>query len=204
MTTALSQGKESNHASGQPIVQWQKVSQDDNKQFQYQHGLESVQQQEQPSSEVELKQLGSITENQQPQNDSSVSEEHNRLVLQQKQSQDDSPQAPAAPSQVPQTTSMQISEKNPIPAREPEKMHNQDGESQFSKIQKMGNQQGVATEQAGNPMNRGKQVPFALLLPALVPHLDKDRAMQLHTLYGKLKVGLRHVFLDQLLCFSCM
>ncbi|KAJ0025832.1 hypothetical protein Pint_08666 [Pistacia integerrima] len=187
--SALSQGKESNHASGQPILQWQNVSQDDNKQFQYQHGLESVQQQEQPSSEVELKQLGSITENQQPQNDSSVSEDHSRLLLQQKQSQDDSPQAPAehTPTQVPQTASMQISEKNPIPAREPEKTHNQDGESQFSKIQKMGNQQAVATEQASNPMNRGKQVPFALLLPALIPHLDKDRAMQLHTLYGKLK-----------------
>lgn len=40
----------------------------------------------------------------------------------------------------------------------------------------------VAQEQ-----NRQKQVLFAVLLPALLPQLGKDRAMQLHTLYGKLK-----------------
>ncbi|XP_028056196.1 transcription initiation factor TFIID subunit 4b-like isoform X1 [Camellia sinensis] len=49
------------------------------------------------------------------------------------------------------------------------------------------NFQNHQTEQAMNPMNCGKQVPFAMLLPVLQPQLDKDRAMQLHTLYNKLK-----------------
>ncbi|CAK9145852.1 unnamed protein product [Ilex paraguariensis] len=51
----------------------------------------------------------------------------------------------------------------------------------------MTNQQTMATGQAINAMNRGKQVPFALLLPVITPQLDKDRAMQLQTLYQKLK-----------------
>ncbi|KAI4366475.1 hypothetical protein MLD38_022349 [Melastoma candidum] len=62
-----------------------------------------------------------------------------------------------------------------------------DSESQYLKLQKMSNQQASAPEQAGNRVNRAKQVPFALLLPVILPQLDKDRAMQLQTLYAKLK-----------------
>ncbi|KAL5777622.1 hypothetical protein ACOSP7_010548 [Xanthoceras sorbifolium] len=178
--SAFSQGKEGNHDPNQPISQWQNASQDENTNFQ---GLESAKRQEQHSSGMDLKQQhGSVAENQQQHNDGC-------LPLQQKQSLDNCPQRPAEqnPNQIPQTTGMQISEKNPIQTHELDRMHNQDGESQYSKIQKMGNQPAVGTEQASNAINRGKQVPFALLLPALTPHLDKDRAMQLHTLYAKLK-----------------
>nr|7AC1_A Chain A, Transcription initiation factor TFIID subunit 4 [Arabidopsis thaliana] len=39
-----------------------------------------------------------------------------------------------------------------------------------------------------NPINRNpKQVPFAALLPTLMNQLDKDRALQLRTLYARLK-----------------
>lgn len=53
----------------------------------------------------------------------------------------------------------------------------------------MSSQQAMVTEQPSTPMNRSKQVPFGLLLPVLLPQLDKDRAMQLTTLFTKLKVG---------------
>ncbi|KAH6781112.1 hypothetical protein C2S52_012349 [Perilla frutescens var. hirtella] len=44
-----------------------------------------------------------------------------------------------------------------------------------------GSQQSVTT------LKLNKQVPFGMLLPIIQPQLDKDRAMQLHTLYFKLK-----------------
>ncbi|XP_065865918.1 transcription initiation factor TFIID subunit 4-like isoform X2 [Euphorbia lathyris] len=37
------------------------------------------------------------------------------------------------------------------------------------------------------PGNLKNQIPFMLLLPALKPHLDKDREMQLQTLFSKLR-----------------
>ncbi|KAG5411112.1 hypothetical protein IGI04_007431 [Brassica rapa subsp. trilocularis] len=81
------------------------------------------------------------------------------------------------PPQVPQ-----ISEKNPT-GNEPE------SESQFLKLQKMTSQQARGVEQPPvNPLNRNpKQVPFAALLPTLMAQLDKDRALQLRTLYSRLK-----------------
>lgn len=56
--------------------------------------------------------------------------------------------------------------------------------SQLQKMQRIGNQQ------VANGMNRppGKQVPFALLMPVILPQLDKDRSMQLNGLYAQLKV----------------
>ncbi|CAA2999138.1 transcription initiation factor TFIID subunit 4b isoform X1 [Olea europaea subsp. europaea] len=61
--------------------------------------------------------------------------------------------------------------------------------SQQSITSGMNNQQTVASnnQQQGNSLKLGKQVPFGLLLPIIQPQLDKDRAMQLHTLYFKLK-----------------
>nr|VDC90409.1 unnamed protein product [Brassica rapa] len=86
------------------------------------------------------------------------------------------------PPQVPQTSGLQISEKNPT-GNEPE------SESQFLKLQKMTSQQARGVEQPPvNPLNRNpKQVPFAALLPTLMAQLDKDRALQLRTLYSRLK-----------------
>ncbi|XP_021890906.1 transcription initiation factor TFIID subunit 4b-like isoform X1 [Carica papaya] len=83
---------------------------------------------------------------------------------------------------------MHISEQNSTVTHELEIMHNQDSESQYLKLQKMSNQQASSTEQSNSSLNRSnKQIPFAVLLPALIPQLDKDRAMQLHTLYAKLQ-----------------
>ncbi|KAL0793183.1 hypothetical protein Bca101_064560 [Brassica carinata] len=76
---------------------------------------------------------------------------------------------------LPQTAGLQqISENNPIGSSEPKRPHNQ---------QARGVEQPV-----NNPLNRNpKQVPFAALLPTLMAQLDKDRALQLRTLYSRLK-----------------
>ncbi|KAL3634144.1 hypothetical protein CASFOL_021198 [Castilleja foliolosa] len=44
-----------------------------------------------------------------------------------------------------------------------------------------------SSQQQGSALKLNKQVPFGVLLPIIQPQLDKDRAMQLHTLYFKLK-----------------
>ncbi|XVE55784.1 hypothetical protein DITRI_Ditri03aG0185100 [Diplodiscus trichospermus] len=187
-STVLSQG--SNPATSQSLAQWPTTGQDGNTNFQNQKALESAQQQQQPSSETEQKQQGAVDTVSQPQvpQTNDVPRELNRLPSQQKQPQDDRQQGVAeqVSAQVPQTTGTQTTEKSPVP-RELERTNNQESESQYAKLQKMSNQQAGGTEQPNHPMNRGKQVPFAVLLPALLPQLDKDRAMQLHTLYGKLK-----------------
>ncbi|TYH18587.1 hypothetical protein ES288_A05G284000v1 [Gossypium darwinii] len=186
----LSQG--SNPASSQSVAQWPASGQDGNSNFQNQQVLQSAQQQQQTLSESEQKQHGAVVtgSQQQVQQPNDVPKEHSRLPPQQKQPQEDHPQGVTEqiPAPVPQTTGIQsqTTEKSPI-SREPERTNNQDSESQYAKLQKLSNQQASGAEQPNSPMNRGKQVPFAVLLPALLPQLDKDRAMQLHTLYGKLK-----------------
>ncbi|KAL7175597.1 hypothetical protein ACSBR2_029236 [Camellia fascicularis] len=177
-SVALSQG--SNHTSSQLFPQWQTSSQDENANFQNHQDLNGSQQQDPHSSEMELKQHGVGPESQQQQIDTSQ---------ELKQPQDDRQQRQVEqnPFHFSQTLGVQSSEKNPVHNLEPDRTHNPESESHNPKLQNMNNQQAMTTEQAMNPLNRGKQVPFAMLLPVLQPQLDKDRAMQLHTLYYKLK-----------------
>ncbi|XP_038996613.1 transcription initiation factor TFIID subunit 4b-like isoform X1 [Hibiscus syriacus] len=181
-TASLSQG--SNPAS------WPIPGQDGNINFQNQQVLQSSQQQHQTSSEMEQKQGGAAVtgSQQQVQLQNDVQLEHNRLLPPQKQLQDVRQQGVTEqiPPQVSQTTGIQTTEKSPTPL-EPERTSNKESESQYAKLQKMSNLQSSGAAHPNNPVNRGKQVPFAVLLPALSPQLDKDRAMQLHTLYDKLK-----------------
>jgi transcription initiation factor TFIID subunit 4 len=145
--------------------------------------------QEQHTSAMETKQNGPNAENQQQQGGFPQEPTHPPLLK--KTSQDDIKQelVEQAPLQTPQSIGMQSYEKNPIPKSEPDKMQSSDGDPHFLNFQKMSNQQTAGTDQAGNQKN-SKQIPFAILLPALKPHLDKDREMQLQTLYNKLRVGL--------------
>ncbi|KAL4604205.1 hypothetical protein ACB092_10G176200 [Castanea dentata] len=200
----LSQGN--NHAPSQSLPLWQTASQDQGTECQIQQDQRNAQKQEQTISGMELKQHGSVIENQQQQSD--ASKELNRLQMSQKRTQDDCQQGPAQqisiqnpqqihiqnpqkiPVQNPQTTGMQISEKTPILVHEPDRSSSIEGESQYSKLQKISNQQATTTERASNPINpnnRAGQVPFGLLLPVLQAQLDKDRAMQLQTIFAKLK-----------------
>ncbi|KAJ6399951.1 hypothetical protein OIU84_015578 [Salix udensis] len=66
------------------------------------------------------------------------------------------------------------------------KKTSQDDIKQEPVEQKMSNQQTAGTDQVGSQKN-SRQIPFAILLPALKPYLDKDREMQLQTLYNKLR-----------------
>ncbi|KAK9983283.1 hypothetical protein SO802_032808 [Lithocarpus litseifolius] len=187
-----------NHAPSQSLPPWQTASQDQGTECQNPQDQRNAQKQEQTISGMELKQHGSVIENQQQQSD--ASKELNCLQMPQKRTQDDCQQGPAQqisiqnPQQIhiqnPQTTGMQISEKTPILVHEPDRSSSIEGESQYSKLQKISNQQATITERASNPINhnnRAGQVPFGLLLPVLQAQLDKDRAMQLQTIFAKLK-----------------
>lgn len=159
----LSQG--SNQGSKQLFQQWQTSNKD-----------ETINSQSHPSEAG--KQPSQID----------TSEDHNRHALQQKSHNEQNPPQFAQPS------GNQIPVRNPIASqnREPDKMTRLEGAPQYAAtLQQINNNQPAAMEinnnQPSNPLNRGKQVPFALLLPVILPQLDKDRAMQLQTLYSKLK-----------------
>ncbi|PQQ07412.1 transcription initiation factor TFIID subunit 4b-like isoform X1 [Prunus yedoensis var. nudiflora] len=184
-SAVLSQG--SNNTSSQSLPQFHTASQDENTACQTQHDQKIAQQREMHSYEMELKQYGSIAENAQQKKD--ASHEFNQFSLPQKQPQGDLQQGQAEqkPLHKPETAGIPISGKIPISKHEQDITPTPESESQYLKLQKMSSQQAMIPEQPSNPMNRSKQVPFGLLLPVLLPQLDKDRAMQLTTLFGKLK-----------------
>lgn len=188
----------SNHSSSQLFSQWPTSSQDENTSSQSQQQLKSSLQLEQNSSDLEQKQHGSGVENQQQVD---ASRELNRLPLQQKQPLDDPQQLQSEQMQFSQAPGIQISEKNSGPIPEPDTIHNPDKQHQFPDLQKINNEQGTTTEQASNSGNQNKHIPFGMLLPSIIPHLDKDRALQLRTLYAKLKVGLWQASIHELFCF---
>ncbi|XP_043713153.1 transcription initiation factor TFIID subunit 4b-like [Telopea speciosissima] len=146
-----------------------------------------MQSQVQHSTETVLMQSGSGAENQQKQIVSS--QEHSELPMQQKQSNDDQQQQQVEHNslQMSQKNGAQISEQSPGHLPEKERMPLVDSQNQYPKLQKMNNQLTLSADIASNPNSRGKQVPFALLIPNIMPHLDKDQAMQLQTLYAKLR-----------------
>ena len=192
----LSQGTD--HSSSQLFSQWQTSSQDENTNSQSQQQLKSLQQQEQNLSDLEPKQHGSGAENQQQVD---ASHEINCLPLQQKQSLDDPQQLQSEQIQFSQAPGIQISEKNSVLITEPDTIHNPDKQHEFPELQKINNEQGTAAELASNSGNQNKHIPFGMLLPSIIPHLDKDRALQLRTLYAKLKVGLWQASIYELFCF---
>ncbi|XP_058221190.1 transcription initiation factor TFIID subunit 4b-like isoform X2 [Rhododendron vialii] len=115
-------------------------------------------------------------------NGSGQQEQHSsKMELKQ---QGSGPQSQQIDAHFSQTMFIPNSEMNPIHITEPNREQNLES-SQFSK--KMNNQQAIVGEQAMNSVKSGKQVPFGMLLPILVPQLDKERGMQLNTLYMKLK-----------------
>ncbi|XP_011017133.1 PREDICTED: transcription initiation factor TFIID subunit 4b [Populus euphratica] len=180
---------ENNQSSSQQFPNWPTVGQNDNASNTEEHDAKSVEQQhhqEQQSSAMETKQHVPNADNQQQKGD--VLQEPTHPPVLQKKNQDDIKQelVEQAPVQTPQSIGAQSSEQNPTPKSEPDKMQISDVDSQFLNFQKIGNQQTTGTDQAANQKN-SKQIPFVLLLPALKPHLDKDREMQLQTLFNKLR-----------------
>ncbi|KAJ8541179.1 hypothetical protein K7X08_001995 [Anisodus acutangulus] len=188
----LSQG--SSYTSNQ-FAPWQTSNHDENASRNSLQNSETIQQKEENLSDMQLKRHDTDSQNQQPKNDSS--QEINSLPLQ--HISQDSYQT----TEVEQDTlhsSKAVNMQNPA-------KNTQNPESQHLNLQGANNQQSmqslttgtsglprVATEASGSSSQaamdvakQGKQVPFAMLFPHIQPQLDKDRAMQLQTLYLKLK-----------------
>ncbi|CAK8568354.1 unnamed protein product [Lathyrus sativus] len=172
----------SNNSFSQSLPTWPTSSHDNQTDCQNQ---EPKIPQEQPSSEMELKQQGPVVEQMQ----NVTSQDASNPSLSHKQSQDECLQRQTIPvsHQHAQTNEVQKSEKDPVFNHEVIKTNNPNCESQYAKLQQMSNQQATVNEQPSSQINRSKQVPFGLLLPILIPQLAKDRAMQLQTLFNKLK-----------------
>ncbi|XP_054812383.1 transcription initiation factor TFIID subunit 4b-like [Prosopis cineraria] len=177
--TVLSQGNSTTYS--QSLPQWPASSHDNKTDPQTQQDPNIAQQQQQSSSEMEIKHSGQL-QNVAPQ-------DVNHPPPSQKQSQDEGHQGQTVHGslQNPQTSGIPNPGKDPVIKNEPVKTHNQSNESQYIKLQQMSNQQATVTDQPSGQINRSKQVPFGLLLPILLPQLPKDRAMQLQTLFAKLK-----------------
>ncbi|XP_045798374.1 transcription initiation factor TFIID subunit 4b-like isoform X1 [Trifolium pratense] len=181
----------SNNSFSQSLSTWPTSSHDNQIDSQNQEP-KIAQQKDQPLSETEPNQQGPIME--QIQN-SVASQDASNITLSHKQSQDNEvPKSEKDPifnqhsHQHSQTNEVPKSEKDPIFNHEPIKTNNPNIESQYAKLQQMSNQQAtVVSEQPSSQVNRSKQVPFGMLLPMLIPQLAKDRAMQLQTLFNKLK-----------------
>ncbi|XP_071924991.1 transcription initiation factor TFIID subunit 4b-like isoform X2 [Coffea arabica] len=208
-SNALSQG--SSHASSQFLPQWQTSNHDDNANSLSQQDPLGSQKSEPLSAEMDVKQPGLVHENQKQQDN--TMQEVNIFSVQNKPSQDNlhPPQAEQKMVPISQEINMQDAYTNVVHNTGPERTQNPDHDAQLVNLQKANNQQasfsamsnqqavvstmtnqqpkapGTSNQQASNALNRGKQVPFALLLPVIQPQLDKDRAMQLNTLYLKLR-----------------
>ncbi|XP_020211463.1 transcription initiation factor TFIID subunit 4b isoform X2 [Cajanus cajan] len=174
----------SNNSLSQSLPKWPTSTHDNQTDCQNQEPKVVPQQEQQHSSEMELKQQPLVEQLQ-----NVASQDANNLPSSQKQSQDESDQdhTGQAPHQNSQTNGVQNSEKDPVFNHEVVNTHNPNHESQYAKLQQMSNQQATVNEQPSSQVNRNKQVPFAMLLPMLIPQLAKDRAMQLQTLFNKLK-----------------
>ncbi|PIA30756.1 hypothetical protein AQUCO_05400094v1 [Aquilegia coerulea] len=175
--------QESNSMSNQLLPQKQDSGQEVNVKVENKNDeVKNVQRQDQNSSEMVMMQHGSASENKEQQVDSS--HEHNQPQAQQKDVQ-----AQQKPEHNPsQKSGLQISEQNSTNVGEEDRMFQPENQHQYPKLQNMDNQQ----TPTGDSENRNKQVSFATLLPVIVPHLDKDRAMQLQTLYSKLRKNEIH------------
>ncbi|KNA09321.1 hypothetical protein SOVF_154680 isoform A [Spinacia oleracea] len=184
----ISFSQENNQTSSQMYSQWQPSSQDESSGNQsQQQGLRS---QEQQSSEVEMKEHGSSMEIQQEVNVSQApGGPHSQLHRSMQVDVQGHPIEPKSGdfSQQSMPTQSQISGTSQAQAHEPSRNLNSSSQTQFSNTQRFNNQPGSVAEQVGTSANRSKQIPFGSLLPIILPELDKDKAMQLQTLYGKLR-----------------
>ncbi|XP_030458959.1 transcription initiation factor TFIID subunit 4b-like [Syzygium oleosum] len=179
----VSQGD--NHMPSQSYTGWQPTSQAENANSQIQQEQKNAEHQEQMLAQMQRQQGDSLADPQQ----NSTLDEVNHQHLKQKQVQDGHQlgQGEQNALQIKQSPGMPVSDSNSLPMSEPGRVNTLDSESQYLKLQQISNQQATVPGQAPNKPNRVKQVPFALLLPVILPQLDKDRAMQLQTLYAKLK-----------------
>nr|XP_009793398.1 PREDICTED: transcription initiation factor TFIID subunit 4b-like isoform X3 [Nicotiana sylvestris]XP_016491721.1 PREDICTED: transcription initiation factor TFIID subunit 4b-like isoform X3 [Nicotiana tabacum] len=165
----LSQG--SSYTSNQ-FASWQTSNHDENGSRHSLQDSEAVQQKDGNISDMQLKGHGTDSQKQQQKNDSS--QEIISLPLQHISSQDTYQTTEGAKSQQSMQSLTTGTSGLPLVAA--------DASNQSESAT------GSSSQSAINVAKQGKQVPFAMLFPHIQPQLDKDRAMQLQTLYVKLKV----------------
>ncbi|KAI3860224.1 hypothetical protein MKX03_022530 [Papaver bracteatum] len=179
-----------NPALSQTFEQWQNSVSKENATGQGQEeGMKNSEPQEekQSSETTDTMKIGSSTDSEQQQNASAV--EHNTTPVQQNQSRTDHLQPPG------EQNAPQVKQENVAAVKMPEQSTAQVAEQQvisanqqpYPQMQKTNNPPVPSAEQANNAQSRNKQVPFGLLLPTIMPHLEKDKAMQLNTLFTKLR-----------------
>ncbi|XP_010939118.1 transcription initiation factor TFIID subunit 4b isoform X4 [Elaeis guineensis] len=185
-----SQGSSS--ASKQILGQWENSMQEDNPgqqiQQQEQQHLQSLEQQ---SSQTELIRQESGAKDKDQQVNSQP--EHDRLLLQQEQSHSENQQLHSEPNplQFVEKEKAGTSEQTSVQGPKHD-ITQHSGIQQQHKVQQLNSQQAPAANQANSSMRRMKvnsSIPFHMLIPILRPHLDKDRSMQLMSIFTKLRTN---------------
>ncbi|KAL8170978.1 hypothetical protein V2J09_022782 [Rumex salicifolius] len=160
--------------------QWQPPTEDGTGNNQSHTDLMCLDQQAKHSGELDMKPYISGAESQQQ--EASAPHAPNELLLQPKTQDNDNNidrKEDQNSSNLSQSSGMQNLEKG-RKIQEPGSLQNPSREAQ---LLNMPNQSTSVPEQA----SRTKQIPFGSLLPIILPELDKDRAMQLQSLYAKLR-----------------
>ncbi|KAK9705117.1 hypothetical protein RND81_07G034600 [Saponaria officinalis] len=184
--------QENNQASNQMYLQWQPSNQDENSanQSQPQESGNQEQRNDQSSSKNEVKEQGSSIETKQ---EVSGTQAPSGFHMQYKPMQVDgqghlTEQNSGHFSQSLASTQMQLSGRAHPQITEQDRMHDPSTGSQLSNMPRLSGSHAVpVSEPVGTSSQRQKQIPFGSLLPIILPELDKDRAMQLQTLYTKLR-----------------
>ncbi|RZC66383.1 hypothetical protein C5167_010077 [Papaver somniferum] len=154
-----------NSALSQTFEQWQSSVRKENATGQGQEeGMKnSERQEEKQSSETTVQQNQSRPDQLQPQGEQNAPQVPQEIV--------------AAVKMPEQCSTAQVAEQQVI-------SENQQPCPQF---QKTNDPPVSSAEQANNEQSRNRPVPFGLLIPMIMPHLEKDKAQQLDSLYTKLR-----------------
>lgn len=182
----------SSSASQQLLEQWQPSSQDGNIGQDVQPKEEQPCPQLEQDSSQESAQQVSDAKNQEPQNGAEPKNDQPQLQPEHPQSdQQLQPEKGSPPSmekgqvKAPDQMSLQF------PNQESATPHSE-GHQQNIYQQLNAEQQTTAANEANNAAKRMRgspSIPFQLLIPIIRPHLDKDRAMQLQSVFSKLRTN---------------
>ncbi|PIA54574.1 hypothetical protein AQUCO_00900857v1 [Aquilegia coerulea] len=112
--------------------------------------------------------------------DQKVDSSHKHSQLEPKEEQNPNLSSP--------NSGFQISQRIPTSFGDLDRMRQPENQHQYPKLQKMDNKHALVADSG----NRNKPVSLATLFPLIVPHLDRDRAIQLQTLYTKLRKNEIH------------
>ncbi|PRQ55727.1 putative transcription factor Hap3/NF-YB family [Rosa chinensis] len=174
--TAVS-SQRSNRTSIQPLQQFHAASQDGCAASRIRHNQKILHQQGLHSFGLEPKSQQFIADYRQQNYD--TSEELNQFPLLQEGDLQKG-QGEQNTSQIFETIVMSIPQKNPISTQQ-DITSNPESEFQYLKLPKIGSQKEMITEQSNTP------IPSDILLPCLLSRVDRNRGLQLTTLYGKLQ-----------------